>query len=62
VSFEITDLAALKLAENGSVRLGLNIGDQSRPELTQPNGGDSKPNYWRIDSLSLTLWAKSVRE
>lgn len=62
VSFEITDSAALQLAENGSLRLGLNIGDQSRPELTQPSGGDGKPNYWRIDNLSLTLWAQAMRE
>lgn len=60
VTFEINDLDALKLDEQGRLRLGLNVGDLNRPELTRPSDPDSKPNYWRIDSLSLTLWGQAI--
>ncbi len=59
VNFEVSDRSVLQPDDRGHLRLGLNIGDQSRPELTQPSDPDAKPNYWRVESLSLTLWGQA---
>ncbi len=59
VTLEVTDRSMLAVAEDGALKLGLNIGDKSRPELTQSGGADGKANYWRIDGLGLTLWGKA---
>lgn len=59
VSFDVSDRSVLQPNEQGHLRLGLNIGDQSRPELTQPSDPDAKPNYWRVESLTLTLWGQA---
>lgn len=72
VSIDINDPGALMIQSDGTLSLGLNVGDPSRPELTrtqsQSNAGkassarinlDAKVNYWRINSLALQLWAKA---
>ena len=58
--FEIADPKLLQISAGGELVLGLNAGDPSRPELTHTQGGDSKVNYWRIESLGLQLWARST--
>lgn len=61
LSFDISDLKVLGLSSDGGLRLGMNIGDRSRPELTKASGDEAgKTNYWRIESLSLTLWGRAV--
>ena len=59
MSFEISDLDVLRIAADGGLRLGMNVGDRSRPELTQADEVGGKSNYWRIESLALTLWGKT---
>lgn len=60
LSFEVSDPRLLTVSDNGDVVLGINAGDPDRPELTETKSGlETKINYWRIESLSLQLWAKA---
>jgi hypothetical protein len=56
LSAEIDDPAGLQTTD-GSLLLKVSGGDASRPGLTETGG---KANYWQIESLQLTLQAKTA--
>ena len=75
LSIDILDPGVLLIAEDGGLSLGISAGDPTRPELTRipgkpsdkgvgQNAGnanrDSKVNYWRIESLTMQLWATTT--
>ena len=61
LSFEISDLSVLRITDDGGLRLGMNVGDRSRPELTTASAdAGGKTNYWRIESLRLDLTGKTA--
>ena len=71
VVFELNDPEVLSISSSGELTLGVSAGDPDRPELTQTapsekgpaSGGRqaiSKVNYWKIESLTVQLWAKTT--
>ncbi len=74
VTIEISDADVLTVSADGGVSLGVSAGIPS-PEILGANsttspesaaanpgslGDDIKANYWRIEALSLQLWAKTT--
>ena len=76
VSIELNDPEAITVDQEGRLALGISAGDPNRPELThnlspaKPTDDqtrapiqidqNAKVNYWRIESLGLTLWATTT--
>lgn len=70
LSIDITDADAMSIDRDGRLALGLNAGDPeptgASSDKVQSGGSASgsnkstKANYWRIESLSLRLWAATT--
>ena len=75
LNFDIDDSDILTVSESGGISLGLNVGDSSRLEPTKTNAGGvgatktkatsnintgTKVNSWKIESLSLQIWARTT--
>lgn len=71
LTIEIDDPEVLTISDSDNVDLGVYAGDPSRPEMTRPKSEPTtttkrkidsieKVNYWRIDSLTLQLWAQTA--
>ena len=57
--FEIDDPSVLSVSMNGELRLGVKAGvlQDPTPQPTAEVSTVSAANYWRIESLTLQLWA-----
>lgn len=71
VLIDVNDPDALSISDSGELALGISAGDPERPELTQSSPLEkgwtskgrqtiSKVNYWKIESLTVQLWAKTT--
>ncbi len=75
LAIEINDASVLSVNSDGGLILGISAGDPKRPELTQTidkpgnkeaeypsikQDQNAKINYWRIESLTVQLWAKTI--
>lgn len=64
LTFEVADLDALSVTDQGELCLGIGVGNTSRSDAPgQPiaNPGNSPANYWRIHSLNLQVWATATK-
>lgn len=59
LAFDIADAELLQVSEQGTLSLGISAGDPARTASASAASG-STSNYWRIDSLSLQVWAKAA--
>ncbi len=78
LSIDLNDVESLTIDSEGRLALGLSAGDPDRPELTHNSvpvnlteeqnrsateiDQNAKVNYWRIESLALQLWAKTIEK
>jgi hypothetical protein len=61
LTLDIDDPALLGLGSGGDLLLGVAGGDPDRPELTATtHATGTQASYWRIESLTLALWGKTV--
>ena len=61
--FEVDDPEVLTVAENGELKLGINAGATAPPGTAAVNpmsAASAQAKYWKIESLSLKLWAKTA--
>jgi hypothetical protein len=59
-SFEIDDPEVLDISIDGRLTLGVSTGIQAAAPREIPVGGSAAANYWKIDSLTLQLWATAT--
>ena len=69
ITIDVTDADLLEISPDGGLSLGVNAGIPTPDAAPGPDGtapapspnAQLKANYWRIESLSLQLWATTSK-